>query len=438
MVSSLITGRAYLQSARLAQIRGAFKEYERNREPMLKVLNKHRNHSRRMDCGQAFQPAMDPWWRQGTPRGTGCLNSREQTGVRNCQVTVLAPTGTVGFMMDCDTTGIEPEVALVKYKSLSGGGRLRMVNGTVALALDTLGYSRDTAKSIIEMMEESGTIEGVEGLLPEHLPVFDCAFRPLKGVRSISPEGHLRMMAAVQPFISGAISKTVNLPTETTVEQIEEMIRYAWKSDLKAVAFYRDGSKAVRTAGPGRHIAAVWRARPQAPVGGLQECPAQVRSGRSEGVHSHRVLRRRKGRGDIHRISKEGSTVPGLMDTIATLTSIALQYGVPLEALVNKFSHVRFEPSGFTSNPDVPIAKSLTDYIFRYLGHRFLSEEKQIAAGILVPDHPHPAGASTDKPAHRPARALSCVAQGYVLERAHLPPAIGRSRVSRVRGHHDA
>ncbi|MEW6347908.1 MAG: vitamin B12-dependent ribonucleotide reductase [Thermodesulfobacteriota bacterium] len=383
-VSALMTGRAYLQSAKLARVKGAFAEFEKNREPMLHVIAMHRDRTRAGNPtgvpGDLVREATDTW--------EEALELGRDSGFRNCQVTVIAPTGTVGFMMDCDTTGVEPEVALVRYKSLSGGGRLRLVNRTVAHALHRLGYAAESAKDIIREIEQTGTAEGVNGVLPEHLPVFDCAFRPLKGKRCISPEGHLRMMAAIQPFISGAISKTVNLPKETTVEQIEENIRYAWKLGLKAVTFYRDGSKAVQpldlgdAPGQDRHE----------PV--RRRLPTDCKTVR----HKFEVAGQK---GYIHtgfyedgqvgeifiRMSKEGSTISGLMDTIATLTSIALQYGVPLEALVNKFSHVRFEPSGFTSNPEVPIAKSLTDYIFRYLGHRFLTKEQQIAAGLVVEEH---------------------------------------------------
>ena len=287
-------------------------------------------------------------------------------------------------MMDCDTTGVEPEIALVKYKNLSGGGRLQIVNRTVARGLDRLGYPPVVVENIIAKIEETGTIEGIREVLPEHLPVFDCAFRPIQGTRFISTEGHLKMMAAVQPFISGAISKTVNLPHDTAIEKIEEIFRLAWRLGLKSISVYRDGCKAGQPVGLSLEEAT----KSTRPV--RRRLPVDCKTVR----HKFEIAGQK---GYIHtgfyddgtvgeifiRMSKEGSTISGLMDTIATLTSIALQYGVPLEALVNKFSHVRFEPSGFTSNPDIPIAKSLTDYIFRYLGLRFLDKTQQEAAGLL-------------------------------------------------------
>ncbi len=392
-VSALMTSRAYMQSARLAQIKGAFADYEKNREPMLAVLAVHRDFTR------SIKPVGVPkdLVREAAETWDQAIEIGRDSGFRNCQVTVIAPTGTVGFMMDCDTTGVEPEVALVKYKSLSGGGRLRLVNRTVAQALHRLGYPAESATSVIREIEETGTIEGVKGVLPEHLPVFDCAFRPLKGTRCIAPEGHLRMMAAIQPFISGAISKTVNLPKETTIEQIEENIQYAWKLGLKAVTFYRDGSKAVQPLDLGD---APGPARAQPVRRRLPNDCTTIRhkfevAGQKGYIHTGFYEDGQVGEIFIS-MSKEGSTISGLMDTIATLTSIALQYGVPLEALVNKFSHVRFEPSGFTSNPEVPIAKSLTDYIFRYLGHRFLTTEQQVAAGLVVSEHSAGSHATTE------------------------------------------
>jgi len=312
-------------------------------------------------------------------------------------------------MMDCDTTGVEPEMALVKYKTLSGGGHLKIVNRTVPRALERLGYPPVMIQHILAKIEETGTIEGIEDLSAEHLPVFDCAFRPINGTRFISHQGHLRMMAAVQPFISGAISKTINLPNETAVEEIESIFRLAWRLGLKAVSVYRDGCKAIQPLGLGETTAGkgFGPERRRLPV----DCKS-VRhkfeiAGQKGYIHTGFYEDGKVGEIFI-RMAKEGSTISGLMDTIATLTSIALQYGVPLEALVAKFSHVRFEPSGFTSNPDVPIAKSLTDYIFRYLGTRFLDKNQQETAGLLPPAHEHEAypdalvtRRSEEKPAQR-------------------------------------
>ncbi len=381
-ITAMMTGEAYVQSARIASVRSAFSEFQKNREAMLRVIKEHRKEALQIapigvpeelvaQAGKAWDLA---------------LEMGEQYGYANCQATVVAPTGTVAFMMDCDTTGVEPEIALVKYKNLSGGGRLQIVNRTVARALDRLGYPPVVVENIIAKIEETGTIEGIREVLPEHLPVFDCAFRPVHGTRFISIEGHLKMMAAVQPFVSGAISKTVNLPHDTTIEQIEEIFRLAWRLGLKSISVYRDGCKAVQPVG----LSAKEVAKTRGPV--RRRLPVDCKTVR----HKFEIAGQK---GYIHtgfyddgtvgeifiRMSKEGSTISGLMDTIATLTSIALQYGVPLEALVNKFSHVRFEPSGFTSNPDIPIAKSLTDYIFRYLGLRFLDKTQQEAAGLLPP-----------------------------------------------------
>ena len=379
-ITALMTGEAYLQSARLAEVRGRFHEFDKNRAAMLRVIKAHKEKAIQIrPAGVAENLISDVvgLWDEALEMG-------EKHGYANCQVTVLAPTGTVAFMLDCDTTGVEPELALVKYKTLSGGGHLKIVNRTVARALERLGYPPVLVQDILGQIEEKGTIEGIREVQAEHLPVFDCAFRPINGERCISPEGHVRMMSAIQPFISGAISKTVNLPNDATVEQIEEIFRLAWRLGLKAISVYRDGCKAIQPLGLGEREVP----RTLQPV--RRRMPVDCQTVR----HKFEVAGQK---GYIHtgfyddgtvgeifiRMAKEGSTISGLMDTIATLTSIALQYGVPLEALVNKFIHVRFEPSGFTANPDIPIAKSLTDYIFRYLGIRFLNREQQEAAGLL-------------------------------------------------------
>jgi len=379
-LTALLTGEAYLQSARIAATRGAFGEFEKNRAAMLGVIKKHREKAlqiKPLDVPEQMVSDVVGIWDKALEMG-------KEHGYANCQVTVLAPTGTVAFMLDCDTTGVEPELALIKYKTLSGGGHMRIVNRTVARALERLGYPPVVIQDILAKIEDTGTIEGIREVLPEHLPVFDCAFRPISGERCITPEGHISMMAAIQPFLSGAISKTVNLPNDATVEQIEKIFRLAWRLGLKAIAIYRDGCKATQPLGLGAREAGM-AAQPV-----RRRLPVDCQSVR----HKFEVAGQK---GYIHtgfyddgtvgeifiRMAKEGSTISGLMDTIATLTSIALQYGVPLEALVNKFIHVRFEPSGFTSNPDIPMAKSLTDYIFRYLGIRFLNEEQQEVAGLL-------------------------------------------------------
>ncbi len=388
-LTSLLTGEAYLQSARIAGVRGPFAEFEKNRNAMLHVIGMHLEATRRIeptaDCESVLAEALRTW---ETARDSG-----ERMGYRNCQATVLAPTGTVAFMMDCDTTGIEPELALVKYKSLVEGGQLRLVNRSVPVALRTLGYSSEMVDGIQAKLESGSTVEDIEELRSEHRPVFDCSFKPLGGERFIPPKGHLLMMAAVQPFISGAISKTVNLPRETTVEEIEEIFRHAWQLGLKSISVYRDGCKTVQplSLSPGAPGKGPLPVRRRLPV----DCKS-VRhkfeiAGQKGYIHTGFYEDGRVGEIFIS-MSKEGSTISGLMDTIATLTSIALQYGVPLEALVNKFSHVRFEPSGFTTNPEIPIAKSLTDYIFRFLGIRFLTKEQQEVAGLI------PATGSNESP----------------------------------------
>ena len=376
-VTSLMCGEAYLQSGRIAATRGPYEGYRKNAEPQIAVIEKHRERSRTID--PAYVPldllsASREVWDEAVRQG-------RETGVRNSQVSVLAPTGTIAFMMDCDTTGVEPDIALVKYKKLVGGGMLKFVNQSVAAALTRLGYSGPEVQDILEYIDEQQTIEGAPHLKDDHLPIFDCAFKPRRGVRSIEPLGHLRMMGAVQPFISGAISKTINVPAEATVEEIEEAYIEAWRLGLKAVAIYRDGCKRTQPLNTGKD------SDERQGTGGVEEVAATpVRRRLPADCSSHRHKFEVAGHeGYIHvgfyedgtpgelfiRMAKEGSTISGLMDTIATLTSMSLQYGVPLKALVKKFEHVRFEPAGFTKNPEIPVAKSLTDYIFRFLGNRF-------------------------------------------------------------------
>jgi len=296
-------------------------------------------------------------------------------------------------MMDCDTTGIEPDIALVKYKTLVGGGFLRIVNQTVPAALKRLGYSEAAISEIVAYVEEQGTVEGAPGLLEEHLPVFDCAFRPANGTRSIHHMGHVKMMAAAQPFLSGAISKTVNVPEEATVEEIADAYLQAWKLGLKAIAIYRDNSKrtqplstslsgkSAKTEAAAQQVVQQATSLPAKPY--RRRLPDERQSvthkfsiGGHEG-YIHVGLYEDGQPGELFvTMSKEGSVISGLMDAFATSVSLALQYGVPLEVLVRKFSHMRFEPAGWTPNPDIPMAKSIMDYIFRYLGLRFLPKEE--------------------------------------------------------------
>jgi ribonucleoside-diphosphate reductase alpha chain len=381
-ITALMTGEAYLQSARMAEQMGPFSGYAVNREPMLDVIDKHRSYAHKLD------PSLVPLDLLSDARKAWdeALTYGRKAGYRNSQATVLAPTGTIAFMMDCDTTGIEPDIALIKYKRLVGGGLLKIVNNTVPRALKRLGYENKDIQSIVEYIDEHETIEGAPLLRDEHLAVFDCAFKPARGTRSIYYLGHVRMMGSVQPFLSGAISKTINMPHDATVEDISEAYMESWRRGLKAVAIYRDGCKRVQPLATGEK-----KAEPQhVPVAIAEPKPIRRRLPMDRQAICHKFdIAGHEGYihvgfyedgtpGEIFiKMAKEGSTISGLMDTIATLTSLALQYGVPLEALVSKFGHVRFEPSGFTQNPEIPYAKSLTDYIFRFLGARFLIKDQR-------------------------------------------------------------
>ncbi|HYR95872.1 MAG TPA: vitamin B12-dependent ribonucleotide reductase [Candidatus Binatus sp.] len=390
-LTAIMCGQAYRQSAAVAAVLGPYDGYARNREPQLGVIEKHRAHAHKLDPTlvslDVLGAARDAW--------DGALESARRDGVRNSQVTVLAPTGTIAFMMDCDTTGVEPDIALVKYKKLVGGGVLKIVNNTVPRALRRLGYDSREVQEIVEYIDEQETIEDAPSLRPEHLPVFDCAFKPARGMRTIHPLGHIRMMGAVQPFISGAISKTVNVPETATVADIEEAYLEAWRLGLKAVAIYRDGCKKTQPLNTAKPLA---KAEPAPAVVGAAGKPEPTRRrlppDRQALCHKFDIAGHE---GYLHvgffedgtpgeifiKMAKEGSTISGLMDTIGVLTSMALQYGVPLEVLVSKFSHVRFEPSGFTKNAEIPMAKSLIDYIFRFLGARFLAGEERAAIGLV-------------------------------------------------------
>ncbi|MAI26221.1 MAG: ribonucleoside-diphosphate reductase, adenosylcobalamin-dependent [Spirochaeta sp.] len=374
-ITSLMCGQAYLTSAEVAQALGPFPRYDMNREPFLEVMGMHRDAAHELK-GESFQAdlldsAKVVW--------DDALELGRKHGYKNGQVTVLAPTGTIAFMMDCDTTGVEPDIALVKYKKLVGGGFLKIVNNTVPMALDRLGYSEEEKNAILAYVDEKETIEGAPGLLDEHLPVFDCAFRAQNGERSIDWMGHVRMMGAVQPFLSGAISKTVNLPADASVEDVMEAYTQGWHLGLKALAVYRDGSKRTQPLNSGRDAEEdnVTRLDEYRPLRRKLDDERQAFTHKfSIAGHEGYLTIGMYAEGDpgeiFLKMAKEGSTISGLMDTIATMTSIALQYGVPLKALVDKFSHTRFEPSGFTNNKEIPIAKSVMDYVFRYLGHRFI------------------------------------------------------------------
>ena len=413
-VTSIMHGQAYLTSALHAARLGAFEGFAVNREPMLRVMEMHRDAALAIDAAApaALLAESRAVWAE-------CLEQGRKYGYRNSQVTVLAPTGTIAFMMDCDTTGIEPDIALVKYKQLAGGGMLKIVNRTAPMALRKLGYDEPVVRGILDYIDVYDTIEGAPELKDEHLPVFDCAFAPPQGGRSIHFRGHLRMMAAVQPFLSGAISKTCNVPNEATVAEIRGAYLEGWKLGLKALAIYRDGSKGSQpvstkteskeaagvpgTAAPHRagspssaeqplpaHAPTALVGEPHSATR-IESMPASSNQPRRERLpHTRRSLTHKfdiqghegyinvgfypDGRpGELFiTMAKEGSTIGGLMDVLGTAISIGLQYGVPLEVFVNKFAHSRFEPAGFTKNPDIPIAKSVADYIFRWLGMEFI------------------------------------------------------------------
>ncbi len=375
-VSAIMTGTAYAASAEIAALMGTFEEFEKNKDAMLKVINMHRQHAYDIPeshCPDYLRNAAKDAWDEAFDAGS-------KVGFRNAQATVIAPTGTIGFMMDCDTTGIEPDIALVKYKLLAGGGMLKLVNKTVPMALDRLGYSVDDIKATCDYIDENETIEGAQKLNTDHLQVFDCAFKPRDGKRHIHYMAHLKMMSAVQPYISGAISKTVNMPEESTSEEIGQVYTEGWKLGLKAVAIYRDGSKKLQPVSTKKHKKTGAKAEASAPSRPFRRRLPDTRQSITHkfSVTGHEgyltVGLYEDGQpGELFiTMAKEGSTVGGLMDVIGTCTSMALQYGVPLITLVDKFRHARFEPSGMTSNKDIPFAKSLIDYIFCWLGCRFI------------------------------------------------------------------
>lgn len=383
IVTALMTGEAYRVSAELAQTKGAFEAFEANRDCMLEVIQAH---LQALQTVQPYTALQEQLKMEAENSWQAALSLGKSVGFRNAQVTALAPTGTIGFMMDCDTTGIEPDFSLIKYKRLVGGGMLKIINQTIPQALARLGYDTSQRKEILDYLNREETLEGAPGLREQDLPVFDCAFPSLRGTRAIHYMGHLRMMAAVQPFISGAISKTVNLPTQASVDDIFEVYMQAWKLGLKAVAVYRDGSK--RTQPLSTHQTSV-QAKPALPQ--RRHLPAErqaITHKFSIGGHEGYLTVGMYADGSPGEIfitmAKEGSVISGLMDSFATIVSLALQYGVPLSVMVDKLSHTRFEPSGYTGNKELPFAKSIMDYIFRWLALKFLTshgDTPQTAAG---------------------------------------------------------
>lgn len=397
-ITSILSGEAYLISSYISNDVGPFAGYMENETPFLNVMNMHREATYNIpEKGLPHdlkQEAMRVW--------DQVIESGRESGFKNAQISLLAPTGTIGFIMDVDTTGVEPSIALVQYKWLAGEGMIKIVNRTVPEALRALGYAQEKIDNIIAYIDKHDTIEGAPDLKEEHLAVFDCAFRPANGKRSIAPMGHVRMMGAVQPFLSGAISKTVNMPHDTTPEEIRDVYMQAWKLGVKCIAIYRDGCKRTqpvtttmedkgKTAGRlaaagGKEVAADAAARPM-----RRRMPDE-----RQAVTHKFTIAGHKGYltvglyddgtpGELFIVmSKQGSTLSGVMDAFATAVSVGLQYGVPLKALVKKFAHMRFEPAGMTNNKDIRIAKSLIDYIFRWLGLKFLTAAECAEVGIAA------------------------------------------------------
>jgi ribonucleoside-diphosphate reductase alpha chain len=396
-ITAVMTGEAYAQSAKIARDHGGpFSGFEINREPFLRVMRKHRDAVSEITARQVpadlYAGAKQAW--------DEAVELGEDFGYRNAQATVLAPTGTIGFMMDCDTTGVEPDIALVKYKKLVGGGLMKIVNTTVPMALEKLGYTKPEVEAIVHHIDEQETIEGAPFLKDEHLPVFDCAFKAANGDRSIHYMGHIRMMGATQPFISGAISKTVNVPRDATVEDIEKAYVESWRLGAKAISIYRDGSKRTQPLNTSKAQVADTRNVTEVrevvkEVVKIVETPKRRKLPDERRAITHKFdVAGHEGYitvgmfedgtpGEIFLVmAKEGSTISGFADAFAQAISYALQYGVPLQALVDKFSHARFEPSGMTKNPEVRFAKSIVDYIFRWMATKFLSPEAQYRAGV--------------------------------------------------------
>jgi ribonucleoside-diphosphate reductase alpha chain len=399
-ISAIMTGWAYRTSAVIARdVTGPFDGYSENEEPFLRVMKKHRQKVDKIDTTlvpfDMLTGARESW--------DDAIAVGKEHGFRNGQATVIAPTGTIGFMMDCDTTGIEPDIALIKYKRLVGGGMIKIVNNTLSEALAKIGYDEQQRKAIVDYVDQEETIEGAPGLREDHLSIFDCAFRPANGTRSIQYLGHIRMMAAVQPFISGAISKTVNLPPEASIEDVQDAYMEAWKDGLKAIAIYRDGCKRTQPLSTSKSdpgMARVAQVAQPLQTSDLKGPPAAVRrklpDERRSITHKFSVAGHE---GYIHvglyetgepgeifiRMAKEGSTISGLMDSFGTAISLAFQHGVPLRLLVDKFTRTKFDPSGFTGNPEIPRASSIMDYIFRWLGAKFVKEERGEVESAIDP-----------------------------------------------------
>ena len=408
-VSAFLSAEGYHMSSEIAKRVGPFPGFERNRAPMLRVMGKHAMAAEEISYND---PRLTPFAQAAVDRWHDTVKAGELWGYRNAQISVIAPTGTIGLLMGCDTLGLEPELSLVKVKNLVGGGVLRMVNHTVPNGLLALGYSPDEIRAITEHIEKTGTIEGAPGLEAEDINVFDCALAPSGSVRTIAPMGHLKMLGAVQPFLSGGASKTINLPNDATVEDIEKIYLEAWKLGIKSVALYRDGCKASQPFETGKGRTAGARVGPRGPS--RERLPDErkaITHHFSVGGHDGYVTvgLYPDGRpGELFfRVTKEGSTVNGLMDSLGISMSMALQHGVPLKDLVRKLAHLRFEPAGATNNPKIRFAKSIPDYVARWLALEFLTEDERRAIGLEGAAEgngnghlPAPAGGGKATPTH--------------------------------------
>ena len=426
-ITALMGGEAYKTSALIAKTMKAFEGYQENRDCFIDVMKLHQDGLKRSEF-EHLPVTLNPVFKAAKQAWADVVTLGAVHGFKNAQVTVLAPTGTIGFMMDCDTTGVEPDIALVKYRKLVGGGLMKMVNNTVPRALDRLGYSQGDKAKILAYIEQKDTIEGAPLIKAEHLAVFDCAFKAQNGVRSIQPMAHVLMMAAVQPFLSGAISKTVNMPEAATVEDVEQIHFEAWQRGLKALAIYRDGCKRSQPLSTSREKSRDEASGPILPVSNFKPLTLEDLIAAAKGMNANDELGQKLGMVKRRRLpvdraalthkfsiaghegyltvglfedgapgelfctmAKEGSTISGLMDVFATAISLALQYGVPVRVLVEKFAHTRFEPSGFTKNTEIPMASSVCDYIFRWMGLKFLKKNErpewlQVAQAELFSD----------------------------------------------------
>ncbi len=418
-VTALLTGYAYATSAEIATIKGTFEEYAPNADPMLTVIGMHREAVDHIDSDESVEAMLQASrqiWEQVLEQG-------RRHGFRNAQVTVLAPTGTIGFMMDCDTTGVEPDIALVKYKQLADGGMFKLVNRTLATALRRLDYTAEQVAAIIQHVDEKDTIETAPGLHPEHLAIFDCAFKPQQGSRCIDYHAHLKMMAAVQPFLSGAISKTINMSSSATRDEIIQVFIEGWKLGLKAVAIYRDGSKGIQPVSLSKSSADEEAGSGTEALMASKPFRRRMPATRRSITHKFEVaghqgyltvgLYEDGCPGELFIVmAKEGSTVGGIMDAFGTAISMCLQYGVPANTLIEKFTHSRFEPSGYTKNPEIPYAKSLVDYIFRWLAITFPDDQNRSLQSLPFPDTASVSDAAATAP-------TGVVEEGSQLDKMH-------------------